>query len=135
MFDIFREDLTSASEEGTLVENNYVEVSTAERSISTANNRYTSCDPMLFPLLYRPIYSSSFPASLNPFLTVLPSQPLFPLSSPHPHLPQCDPDGRTDDDQELVLVNPSKAVKQIGSDPLLILDDVMYVNYLYGCLH
>ena len=27
VFDIFREDLTSASEEGTLVENSYVEVS------------------------------------------------------------------------------------------------------------
>ena len=47
----------------------------------------------------------------------------FPL----PPRPQCDAAGRTSEEEQLVLVNPSKSVSQIGTDPLLILDDVMYV--------
>ena len=38
-------------------------------------------------------------------------------------LTQCDPDGRQGDDQHLVFVDT--AVQQAGSDPLLVLDDVM----------
>ena len=55
-----------------------------------------------------------------PYVTHGPSLSLLPH-------PKCDAAGRTSEEEQLVLVNPSKSVRQIGTDPLLILDDVMYV--------
>ena len=45
------------------------------------------------------------------------------FSSLPPSLLQCSPDGRAD--EQLVFINPSTSVRQIGTDPLILLDDVM----------
>ena len=37
---------------------------------------------------------------------------------------QCAPEGRQGDDQQLLFIK-DQSVKQIGDDPILVLDDVM----------
>ena len=40
---------------------------------------------------------------------------------------QCDPEGRPESDQQLLFINPDVSVEQIGDDPILMLENVMYV--------
>ena len=40
---------------------------------------------------------------------------------------QCDPNGRPDNEQQLLFINPDVSVEQIGDDPILILENDVYV--------
>ena len=54
--------------------------------------------------------------------------PSFSISSlfcyTHTHT-QCNPDGRTSDDAQNILVNEEKFVSQLESDPLIVMDGLL----------